>query len=179
MNESQHPSPAPPDQGPCGDIEQLAQQLQALPPLPAPPGMWQRVQRRAAERRESRRIGRRRRRTVLALAASLLAALGTVLLVGQGEEDPARTPAPPASSAGVPHPQPGASDLDWPQLPLAASAEHLVLARISSIDADLNRQLLQGNGARPALLRQRATLADGLAHIQRHRQQLLLRQAVY
>lgn len=176
MNEQQHPSPAPPDPAPGGDAEWLAQKLQALPPLPAPPGMWQRVRQRAAERREARRIGRRRRRAALALAASLLAALGTLMLVGKGEDDAARTPAPAGVARALPPP---ASELDWPQLPLAASAEHLVLARISSIDADLNRQLLQGNGARPALLRQRATLADGLAHIQRHRQQLLLRRAVY
>ena len=77
------------------------------------------------------------------------------------------------------HSPPEAIEFDWPQLPVAAGAERLVRARIGSIDAALNSQLLQGNGARPALLHQRDTLANSLEHIQQHRQQVLVRQAIY
>lgn len=178
MNEQQRPSPAPPNPAPGSDApEWLVRELQTLPPLPAPPGTWQRVQRRTVERAAARRVGRWHR-TALALAACLLATLATVLLVGELGGKPQES-----GTSGVAlrttHPPPWPPDPDWPQLPLAARAEHLVVARIGSIDATLNRQLLQGNGARPALLRQRETLTESLAHIQRHRQQLLVRQVVY
>ena len=161
MNEQQRPSPASPDDAPGSDAGWLAGELRALPPLPAPPGTWQRVLQRATERQGARRIRRRRRRAGLALgdrAADVRSASGV------------------AARTFRPHP---GIELAWPQTPVAASAEHLVLARISSIDAALNRELLHGSGARPALLRQRETLTESLAHIQRHRQQMLVRQAVY
>ena len=179
MNEQQRPSPASPDGPPGSDAGWLAGELRALPPLPAPPGTWQRVLQRATERREARRIGRRRRRVGLALAAGLLAALGAVLLVGERGDRAADVRSASSVAARTFRPHPGTIELAWPQTPVAASAEHLVLARISSIDAALNRELLHGNGARPALLRQRETLTESLAHIQRHRQQMLVRQAVY
>lgn len=178
MNEQQRPSPASPDDAPGSDAGWLAGELRALPPLPAPPGTWQRVLQRATERQGARRIRRRRRRAGLALAAGLLAALGTVLLVGERGDRAADVRSASGVAARTFRPHPGI-ELAWPQTPVAASAEHLVLARISSIDAALNRELLHGSGARPALLRQRETLTESLAHIQRHRQQMLVRQAVY
>lgn len=152
----------------------LAAQLQALPPLPAPPDMWRRVRERTAQRRVQRR-----RRTTFALAAGLAAALVVAALVGVPDAAPPTAIAPKVASLPAQPQGLAANGYALPQLPAAAGAELLVRARIGGIDAALNRRLLQGDvHSRPALLRRRAALMESLTHIERHRQQAIV-QAVY
>lgn len=151
----------------------LAAQLQALPPLPAPADVWQRVVQAAAARRVQRR-----RQVALALAAGVAVVLAAGALVYQ--PDAAPPSARPAEVAALPVPaQRPAAGRYAVRLPAAAGAEHLVRARIAGLDATLNRSLLEGEVAsRPALLRQRAALMESLAHLEQHRQQAIV-QAVY
>ena len=152
----------------------LAAQLQALPPLPAPADVWQRVVQAAAARRVQRR-----RQVALALAAGVAVVLAAGALVYQPDAAPPSARAPEIAALPVPAQRPAANRHAMLQLPAAAGAEHLVRARIGGLDATLNRRLLEGEVAsRPALLRQRAALMESLAHLEQHRQQAIV-QAVY
>ena len=152
---------------------ELAAQLQALPPLPAPADTWHRVVQAAATRRV-----RRRRQTALALAAGVAVVLAAGALVYQPDAVPPGTRPAEVAALPVPAQRPAASRPAVLRLP-AAGAEHLVRARIGGLDATLNRRLLEGEVAsRPALLRQRAALMESLAHLEQHRQQAIV-QAVY
>ena len=171
--------PQPPafeDDEPGQPPAQLAAELRALPPLAAPPQLWQRVLLRTAARRIR---ATRRRRVALALAASLVLALGMVLMLGWQDEGAPAALGPDVATlvARSPHTEPNRYARSW--LP-ASGAEHLVRARIGGLDAALNQQLLHGQAAsRPALLRERAALMESLLHLEQHRQRAFVQQAVY
>ena len=171
--------PQPPsfeDDEPGQPPAQLAAELRALPPLAAPPHLWQRVLLRTAARRVRATRGRR---AALALAASLVLALGVVLMLGWRDEGVPAALGPDVATvvARSPHTEPNRYARPWPP---ASGAEHLVRARIGGLDAALNQQLLRGQAARrSALLRERAALMESLMHLEQHRQRAFVQQAVY
>ena len=171
--------PQPPsfeDDEPGQPPAQLAAELRALPPLSAPPQLWQRVLLRTAARRVR---ARRRQRMAVTLAASLALALSAALLLGWRDDGAAVAPAPNVATLMAHSPCLEAHRYAPPWLP-ADGPTHLVRARIGGLDAVLNQQLLQGEESdRPALLRERAALMESLLHLEQHRQRAFVQQAVY
>ena len=170
------PQPPSPEEESDQPPAQLAAALQALPPLSAPPQIWQRVLLATAARRVR---ATRRRRAALALAASLVLALGAVLLHGWRDDGTPVAPAPDVATLMAQSPRPEANRYAPPWLPADGPA-HLVRARIGGLDAVLNQQLLQGEESdRAVRLRERAALMESLLHLEQHRQRAFVQQAVY
>ena len=161
-------------------LDELREELRALPTLAAPDGLWENVR--------SRTDGapRPRWRAPLALAASaLLIATAATLFFAAGEDPPAMRSHAGEVAALMERSRRLEDRRRAAPALLPSVAEQAIRARIGGIDAALNEQMLRAagrgvaDGQRARLLRERVDMMESLVRIEDHQRRELVHQVMF
>ena len=174
MSDHKHTAEAEPNAG----VDEV---LRALPELPPPARVWDRVR----DRLDAPRPARQRRFAPLAAAAGIVAvaAASVFLAFGPRSTQPAdfETALPDIATLLERSALVEAQRRAMPAVFAPSGVERVLQVRIGGIDAELNEQLLRGAdpNARRALLHERVELMEDLRHLERYRRDELFRQAMF